>query len=836
MSDYNVQFQYPFLWGLLLLPLLLAVPVFRARRRGGRVNLLSPLLRCAAIALAVLLLSGISVKTTGAEKELVVLLDASDSMKPRQAEAEEAARTLLTQAQGYAEARLLFFGMNASADASAVDPGATGLENALQAAADSVAPGRKGHIIALTDGLETAGDAWTKASALGDGGGFRLDAVYFDTAPASPEIEISAVEVPANIALGQSCDIRVECRTNEKITGTLRLVSGNTVAVQKKITAYPGSNVYPLRLSPVSSGTLTYQAEIVPDADTVKENNKRAVCLQVLSGDKILLVEGKNGAGQALTALLTQGGLTVDTVYASMLPTSVQKLCEYGLIALLDVDAQYMNIPQHNLLSDYAAKYGRSVLFAGGENTFSFGHIKGTALEKMLPVRLDAGSRDEGEAIALVLLVDNSASMGETRTRMKDSNDSAMNQAKKGAIRCLDALRPSDRLAILCFSESVEEIYPMASAEEREQMLTAISTMGTLDGTNFSAGLEAALNAFAGYEDFGSKQVILISDGNPSDENYEEWALEMRRRGITLSTIGVGSAVNKEVMQRLADLGGGRFSFTTMSDDLESLMAASAELLQSDAVGYPPLTLSWEGEGDVPALTGYNRLSAKSGAEVIAAEAGGDPICAQWAFGKGTVGALAFDLSGRWSGPWLAEEKGKRILLNLFRSLLPENAGETGIELGLEDTGAEKLLWVHSPVPASRMTVRLQGAQETEAVDMVQVKMGRFEAYLPLEGPGPFEMLLTPYGEDGRALDSIPAVAASAWPLEYEAFPQASGEALLQSATEALGGRLWHGGMTITEDMLDHTAVTLDPAPLLCAAIAVLLLMDLLCRKRNRNG
>lgn len=69
-------------------------------------------------------------------------------------------------------------------------------------------------------------------------------------------------------------------------------------------------------------------------------------------------------------------------------------------------------------------------------------------------------------------------------------------------------------------------------------------------------------------------------------------------------------------------------------------------------------------QGDWPALLGYNRVTAKAGAAVVATVGGGDPLLVAGSFGKGRSVAFTSDCGPHWAPPPFVEWSGYAALWN----------------------------------------------------------------------------------------------------------------------------------------------------------------------------
>lgn len=65
-------------------------------------------------------------------------------------------------------------------------------------------------------------------------------------------------------------------------------------------------------------------------------------------------------------------------------------------------------------------------------------------------------------------------------------------------------------------------------------------------------------------------------------------------------------------------------------------------------------------EEDIPSLDGFFGTKIKEGAQSLLIGEYGEPIYAQWTYGKGKVGSFMCDLSGHWSEEFVTKPDGKR--------------------------------------------------------------------------------------------------------------------------------------------------------------------------------
>ena len=331
------------------------------------------------------------------------------------------------------------------------------------------------------------------------------------------------------------------------------------------------------------------------------------------------------------------------------------------------------------------------------------------------------------------------------------------------------------------------------------------------------------------------KFAVFISDGNPSDTEYEEAAQRLRAQGVTLSAIGVGNAVNKGSLQRLAEIGGGHFSVTSADQSLADLMATDTTLMRSDYLALGSVTVLNETGEHLPAVTGYVRTRARKTAQVLWREERGDPLLTLWNYGAGKAAALAFDLSGEWSQAWFSTAQGRSLLTELVRSLAPAQTGRQTAALTLEAAGEKTIVrFMALDSRYAQVEVRAETSSGTAEARMVEVSRGVFEARLPALGDGahPITLLLTE--TDGDVI-RVETVAACRWPAEYEAFPAENGENLLREMTELCGGTVSASLPSLDAEALKDLRVSFSLSPSLALAALLLLILEIFLRAHHEK-
>ncbi|RKH63605.1 vWA domain-containing protein [Corallococcus aberystwythensis] len=171
--------------------------------------------------------------------------------------------------------------------------------------------------------------------------------------------------------------------------------------------------------------------------------------------------------------------------------------------------------------------------------------------------------------VNLAVVIDRSGSMSGYK----------LQQAKQAARHLVTLLRDEDRLAIVHYGSDVKSLPSLpATSGNRERMLQFIDGIWDDGGTNISAGLSVGrtqlASAMGGMATVN--RLILMSDGQPTEGVSDEEGLknvvkEIRASGITVSSIGVGTDFNEDLMQAFAEYGAGAYGFLEDASKLSTL-------------------------------------------------------------------------------------------------------------------------------------------------------------------------------------------------------------------------------------------------------------------------
>lgn len=854
---------------LLLIPAFLMVWIWRRKR----VAFLPLLVRLATVATLVLALAdpvfGYETTTRG---PALILVDQSDSLTPAgqttlRNEAERlaaalgeratvlwfAANVVVAPAQTIDEEELTQAGI---AETAELDRSASDLAAGLRAARQLLAP-TGGQIILLSDGLPTTGAALAEAERAAAAG---LQVDTWHTAPLqTAEISVASLTAPQRLRVGEEFPIQIVVEQRpDQATGlgsaraTLRLWEGEQLLAEEEVQLIPGSNDFTFRHQVAAAGIVRLRATISGGPDTFERNNLAGTTAMALPPPLVLLVEGTPGSARDLSAGLRRAGVENQIVAAAAMPARLSDLTRYDGMVLVDVPARLLSLDQMAGVREFVRSEGRGLVVTGGRNSYGLGGYKDTPLEEVLPVLMEPPPRPERADIALLLIIDRSASMTAALGISK------FDMAKEAAILSVESLQPEDRIGILGFDTGQLWTVPfqqIGTALSLQQINETIARLPSGGGTDIYAALDVGLSDLA-QQPSSVRHAVLLTDGRSFTNDrraYEDLVDAARAENISLSTIAIGVDADLELLEQLAEWGGGRYYFAAVPEDIPRLTLLESEIARVDPTvedtfqaglrAVHPIMRDFA-PIELPALDGYVAVTAKDNAEVVLQSPGDDPILTSWQYGLGRAVAWTSSVDIPWTSNWLSWNSYDRFWAQMVRYTLPEpDGGPIQARLEAQPDGARLIVDAvqagGQPLDLATVNARVtlpDGAQREFAVR--QVAPGRYAQDLLLANDGPYALSVLVSRDGERHEVDVGYVQAP--PDEYASLDPATvaqGAELLAQVAAVTDGRVLNEFDANTNAERDLGAVVAPPIrtielwPWLLGSALLLLLLELMLRR-----
>lgn len=760
---FQMQLLHP--WWLLAL---LALPLTLLLERGS-FSAIGPTQRQLALAcrwilliLLTLALCGYQTRDPNRKLQLVFLLDISRSIPAAELERGKeyirlAAENLPERTKDRAEAALLVFGRNASFEQSfagaleagtiqsVVDTGNTDIGRALELAAAVFDPAADKRVILLSDGRETISGAEDAARRL------RQRGITIDTIPLGgqqgAEVQARGILVPQRAARQERFTIRCVVDSTLQTDAVLKLYRNNVYVTQQNVQLQPGRNVFTFEQTEANRQFYTYSFEIDAPGDTEGSNN-RARGFTVVEGEpRLLYITGDRQEQADLAALLAGQEIRMDFHQTGFLPHDLADLMAWDAVFFSDVSAETITPEQQQLIKAYVQALGRGFVMLGGPSSFGVGGWYNSTIEEVLPVTMDFKRQQHFPATALAIVIDRSGSMMEM-----GGNYSKLDLAKKAAVEAGSALTNRDYIGVITFDTAGywvtdPKIQKLTNKSRFQAQVGSITVGG---GTNIYAGLRPAVDELATIP-AQVKHVILLTDGMSAPGDYDGVLRDCARYGITLSTIAVGADADEKFLNRLAEVGQGRFYSLRDARNLprvltkETFLAATRSVIEEPFTPNPgepsPITDGFPWAASRP-LLGYNATTKKDLASVTMFTPQGDPLFAHWNFGLGKSMAFTSDARRRWAAPWMGWGPGQALWTQSVRWLVGEQDSKE-LVASISREGASTTLAVDSFTTGGDLDATGQltafvitPSLETKELPLRQVAPGRFELqeFFPDEG------------------------------------------------------------------------------------------------------
>lgn len=147
--------------------------------------------------------------------------------------------------------------------------------------------------------------------------------------------------------------------------------------------------------------------------------------------------------------------------------------------------------------------------------------------------------------------------------------------ARRAVGRMIDSLTDRDAFQVLNFDDRIEYLDPRktslrwASDRERYLALEALGKVNDRGGTEILPAIQAGVQMLKGQPD---PYLILITDGQVGNESEVLRWIQQNAQGIRIFTVGIDTAVNVSLLERIAQVSGGHFTLVNSEEQLDQEM------------------------------------------------------------------------------------------------------------------------------------------------------------------------------------------------------------------------------------------------------------------------
>ena len=713
----------------------------------------------------------------------------------------------------------------------------TNLQSAIEVAVAGIPAEFVPHVILLSDGNETFGDAtWAIAERR-----VRVSTVPLATRT-EPELQVSAVNVPTQVAVDSPFNVEVVVDANHDDEVVVEVFRGDYLIHSERRKISEGENRF--QFSQQIDRATQFTARIVrPDAahgalpnifnDTLLDNNSASGLVHTAGKPRVLLVERVAEAAQALEWALTEEGIQVDVRPPQAVPDVLAELQDYDVVMLSNIPANDLNVKQMDVLRAFVREVGGGLIMLGGDESFGLGGYYKTVVEDVLPVRSDFEKEKEKPGLAMVLVIDKSSSMGGQKLEL----------AKDAARGTVELLGDKDQIGVIAFDGMPYWVSEMTSASQKSVVIDRISAIELGGGTTLYPAMAEAFRALRSTS-AKLKHVIILTDGHSTPGDFEGIAQDMAAMRITVSSVGLGE-VDEPLLRRIAEIGNGRAYFCTDATSVPQVFAKETITASKSAINEDPFlpllvratpVLDGINMDDAPFLLGYVVTQPKPTSEVILVHPETqDPVLSWWRYGLGMSVAFTSDARNRWAADWLSWEGFNKFWAQIVRFCLKKSDSQ-GMAIDIQQDGEVAHIVVDA-VNASgqflnQATTRLTIADpqlRTESMLLRQTAPGRYEADVKMSETGAWNVQVT-QTVAGETIHQQSRGVVVGYPDELRL--RNTNTALLTSLAELSGGDYQPDPRSVFTPLATESAVSVVPLwPWLLSLAAVLFVLDVALRR-----
>ena len=142
-----------------------------------------------------------------------------------------------------------------------------------------------------------------------------------------------------------------------------------------------------------------------------------------------------------------------------------------------------------------------------------------------------------------------------------------LRQAKRAAIMALGLARTHDTISIVTYASGVNVLVPATRLHDRALIERRIEKIFSGGSTALHAGVETGGEQLMRYLDREHvNRLILLSDGlanvgPKSPEALADLGYDLVKKGVSVTTLGLGTGYNEDLMTRLANVTDGNHAF-----------------------------------------------------------------------------------------------------------------------------------------------------------------------------------------------------------------------------------------------------------------------------------
>lgn len=613
---------------------------------------------------------------------------------------------------------------------ASLDESETNLRAAIDLGLSIVPDGQSSQFVLVSDGHFS--DPVEQPLTLVQLSGIPISVIPVGTSlPA--DVSLSSLSAPAVVQVGRPFSIDLEIAAQQDGSVRLVLYRDDDIVTVQDLYVSAGATEISVTDEVDRLGSSVYQAIVKGPDDPISANDDLSMLVSSTEMPRVLLVDRLETS--YVSALLDSLGISYNTARA--IPP-LEVLSNYRQLILASGTLGNYTLTDIEIVDHFARQLGGGVLFVNGEHEvrgFSSGGIG-----ELLPVTFNIPEKTEEASLAIVYLLDRSASM-----KSRVDGVEKIDVLKEAAVASINLLDEKAMVGIIAFDRVHDWVLPIAPIDF-SAAIDALQPMSAIGGTDIYYPLVDALDRLEQVK-ARSKHVLLISDGKTGDEVRDYPGLVRRLNSspdTTLSAIAVGSTPNTTLLGALVTAGGGTLylanDFSTLPQvSIRATQRLSRERFVTEETEVEGRLLNALATNSVPALQGYVVSYPKKTAETLL-WGGEDPLVSTWRVGLGSITVLNTDLSGAWSQEWFEWSDLPSLFEGILATTEPEIPATLGLTASVSFEGSTTSILVDArnedSAYANFLDIEVKVLPINSTYVLTQVSPGLYHANLPTPAKG----------------------------------------------------------------------------------------------------
>ncbi len=546
------------------------------------------------------------------------------------------------------------------------------IADALTGSRLAIPAGKSGKIVLFSDGQNTAGNLDDAVENL-EKAGITLE---FAKLPGLDRPEAAVLSLTPNtpeVYAGEILRLTAKLTANRDIKGKLRFINRGVVIKEVPVELKAGKiSEIPADFPVKTDEGGRWQVELQPEKDYFPVNNHASCQVKLRGPAKVLALHEKPAKLRNFARAMKSQDIDVEIRGKFGMPTTMAELLQFDAVLIASLPAEILTTQQMKNVKRFVSDFGRGLIMTGSENSFGLGGYYRTPVEEVLPLNSRYEKEKEQPSLAMVLVIDKSGSM----------NGIKISLARQAAKAAVELLNPRDQVGVVAFDGQPFTVCEMTPAVNTSAINSAIDQIGAGGGTNMypamASGKELLDNVSAKI-----KHMIVLTDGMSSGGDFEGIASEMADSGMTISTVALGQGAARELLNRIAEIGRGRYYETVDPESVPRIFTGETIEASKSAIREEPFQPVKIGDADFvsgidfsksPFLLGYVKTRIKPTARAQLITETGDPLLASGQYGLGRSVAFTSGLTGDWAGEWLDWKNYGKFWSQVVRAVLPPDA------------------------------------------------------------------------------------------------------------------------------------------------------------------